>query len=481
MATKKVSDFKASPEGYALTTPDGIRIPFATAEDAQAYMDANYPNANLEPLSRTNPNQIHFASEDIENYAPASNKTGVDLYQGQAGNEKIASALHNQGAFDWLVGDARTNLWTQPMANGKGYWTDTEAYKDWKSAATSGALVALSPYILWTGMSAGTVPNFFARRFWQNFGPKAAQFLVRELPRGTAGWFGGNLVDNLSKSYTGKTWDQNATNFLSEITGYDVPEIVGEVTNPGYIGGYGLMDRGIKRAAFNHITPISYTDNAKSIVFPFSKKKEFIEMASDVLPQMFNPNHIKVPAWRRRLENIPGYNPYGNDFNSIINNNTFLNNREEAFRLALGQNPSRGLYTENSNRSYSYNLDEIYNQQGPAALSSNRGGLIKKKKTLPNGQVVEEYQYLPTRNATMNGKPAFGDNLAHNGGGIKYSENNGISNIRDVWDIQPFKDDWRLPNIPGSKWMHKHLPEFEVISALGGNPFLLDMTLPTYK
>lgn len=28
--------------------------------------------------------------------------------------------------------------------------------------------------------------------------------------------------------------------------------------------------------------------------------------------------------------------------------------------------------------------------------------------------------------------------------------------------------------------MHKYLPDFEVLNALGGKPFTLEMTIPTY-
>lgn len=47
-----------------------------------------------------------------------------------------------------------------------------------------------------------------------------------------------------------------------------------------------------------------------------------------------------------------------------------------------------------------------------------------------------------------------------------------------MWDIQPFKDAYRLPSFKGSKFIHKHMPEIEVLNVLGGKPFELNMTIP---
>lgn len=69
------------------------------------------------------------------------------------------------------------------------------------------------------------------------------------------------------------------------MTGVYIAPVLGELTNPGYIGGYKLMDRGIKRAAFNHITPMKYSDSS---ILPMTKTEELKAIIKDVPKQILN-------------------------------------------------------------------------------------------------------------------------------------------------------------------------------------------------
>lgn len=316
-----------------------------------------------------------------------------------------------------------------------------------------------------------SVPKLFTKAGAKKAGAKVAETVIREVPRASAGYAGGKGVDYVSEAVTGKSWAENASDMMSDMAGFHIEPIFGEVTNPGYTGGYKLMDRAIRRAALNQITPLSYDDVRGG---PLTKFQEGVEIAKDIPKQLFNFKEIKVPAWRSRMESKLAsssqgnkYNPAGYDLMSSISNNVLLNNREDALRLALGFTPKTPLYIKNPNGTYRYNLDYVYN-------TNPQSGLLK----IPDGYVYKAHPF----DYTPKGKPykGYGDNLAKNGGGINYTENNGMSHIVDTWDLQPFKDNFRLPSFKGAKFMHKYLPDFEVLNALGGKPFTLEMTIPTY-
>lgn len=334
-----------------------------------------------------------------------------------------------------------------------------------KPAKVGKAIVKATPQLI------KAIPKLVTTEGVKKAGAKVAEAVIREVPRSVAGYAGGKGVDIASEAITGKSWSENVANKMSDIAGFHIEPIFGEVINPGYIGGYKLTDRAIRRAAFNQITPLAYND--KSIT-PLTKFEEGIGILKDIPKQLFNPKEIKIPAWRSRLESKLAsldwhnrYNPAGYDVMSSISNKVILDNREDALRLAFGLTPRTSLYIKNPNGTYRYNLDYV-NHTNP------QSGLVK----IPDG-----YAYKPKYfDYTPKGKPykGYGDNLAKNGGGIGYTEKDGVSYITDTWDLQPFKDEFRLPSFKGAKFMHKYLPDFEVLNALGGNPFTLEMTIPTY-
>ncbi len=315
-------------------------------------------------------------------------------------------------------------------------------------------------------------PKLFTKAGAKKAGARIAETVIREVPRTTTGYVGGEAVDEASKIITGKSWSENVANKMSSMAGFHIEPIFGEVTNPGYIGGYKWMDRGIRRAAFNNITPISYTDVAGILVLPTTKSQEAKAVIKDLPKQLFSFRPIETPVWRKNLENLLGYTPNGNNLiKGPISDVNFFNNREEAMRLVFKQPSKYPLYQQNNNGTVSYNLETIINQQSP------NFSLIKDGYNVsPSGKVSVRYTYKPLKY-----KRGYLDNLGFNGGVINYQNKDGVSYISDVFDVQPFQDSYRLADIFGSgNFMHKYLPDFEAFRALGGKPFKLEMTLPTY-
>ena len=182
-----------------------------------------------------------------------------------------------------------------------------------------------------------SVPKLFTKKGAKAAGAKTVEAFTREVPRATVSGITGWGVDKTSKAITGKSWAENAADKMSDIAGFHIEPIFGEVTNPGYIGGYKWMDRGIKRAAFNHITPMGYTDS-KIIKLPMTKTEEVKAFIYNTPKQLVSFKPIEVPAWRTRIEKMPRYNPNENNiFRQPISDLDFMNNREEAMRIVFGQ------------------------------------------------------------------------------------------------------------------------------------------------
>ena len=316
------------------------------------------------------------------------------------------------------------------------------------------------------------IPKLFTKEGAKKAGAKVVETVIRETPRVSASYAAGAGVDGASKVLTGKSWADNVSGRLSDMTGVYIAPIFGELTNPGYMGGYKLMDRGIKRAAFNHITPMQYSDNQGGLRLPMTKTEELKEIIKDVPKQILNFKPIEVPKWRTRLEKMPEYSPDGNDlFGVPISDYNLMNNREDAMRIVFGQPQRRPLYIKNNNGTYSYDIDYIASQESIAPKIVKDGYNVA-----PSGEVTPRYTYIPIKD-----RIGYGDNLAFNGGYINYNEKNGMSYISDIFDVQPFKDSYRTANIFNSgNFMHKYLPDFEAFNALGGKPFELKMVLPKY-
>ena len=285
---------------------------------------------------------------------------------------------------------------------------------------------------------------------------KTTEFTLKQLPRVTTGVAAEKLVDQGSLALTDKTWAQNVSDGLSQHWGFYVPEEVTYFTNPGIYAGYGLMDRAIRRASFNHITPLAYHDG----VAPLSKFQEGVLIVKDVPKQFFNFKPINKPKWRKRFEDA------NIDLEFPISTSDFLNNREDALRIAFKLPQKYNTYIKNPNGTYSYNLDVLSKQGNPHLY-------VNGFQVSPSGIVTPRYAYTGFYKDGL-----YGDALGFNGGFINQTEKDGMLHLVDVWDIQPFKDVYRLPSFKGAKLIHKHMPEIEVLNVLGGKPFELNMTIP---
>lgn len=288
---------------------------------------------------------------------------------------------------------------------------------------------------------------------------KATEAVIREIPRVGVSVGTGTIVDATSNWLTGKTWGENISNKLSRRYGFQVPTIVGDFTNPGYYAGYNLMDRAIRRASFNQITPLAYHDG----IAPLTKFQEGIEIIKDIPKQIFDIRPIKKPKWRQRFEQSK------KDLEMPISTENMLNNREDALRLVFGQPQKYNTYIKNSDGTYSYNLETLSKQNNPYL---HREGY----QVSPSGEISPRYTYEPLQQKGM-----YGDALGYNGGFINQTEKDGLLHLVDDFDVQPFKDNYRLPSFKGAKTMHKYLPDLEIFNAFGGKPFELKMTIPKYE
>lgn len=79
-----------------------------------------------------------------------------------------------------------------------------------------------------------SVPKLFTKEGAKKLGTR----IIREAPKATADYLGGIGVDKISEVTTGKSWAENAADKMSDIAGFHIEPIFGEITNPGYIGGY---------------------------------------------------------------------------------------------------------------------------------------------------------------------------------------------------------------------------------------------------
>jgi hypothetical protein len=99
---------------------------------------------------------------------------------------------------------------------------------------------------------------------------KTAENTIREAPRFIGGLVAAGGANKATKVLTGKSINERNADALTQHWGMEVTPTTASVINPIFWGGYGLTDRAIRRASFNHITPISYSDDVAAI--PLSKK-----------------------------------------------------------------------------------------------------------------------------------------------------------------------------------------------------------------
>lgn len=298
----------------------------------------------------------------------------------------------------------------------------------------------------WAPIAIGaTVPTVIAR-------PIAA------LAATTGSIVGSKIVDKASQLFTGNSFGANLGHTIG--TSNDTAENL----NPGaFIGGiYGI--KRMLNSAYTNITPLGYNNDATSSI---SKNKEIFNMFKDFfIPK---PINTKTPKWMKYVnkETVP---------------DEYILFRNDAWRLATRQRPieyiidnkPQKLYIKTPDGTYNYNMDYVrhFNDMpyilvdrnninlGFDRITSNAGFLnVKFKSYSPAYQKAKPYKHI----VKYIGEPIT---------------------VEDKFDLQPFHDIndtgrllWKpfkniankYPNNP----IVKYIKNFEVVKAMGGNPFVL--------
>lgn len=293
--------------------------------------------------------------------------------------------------------------------------------------------------------------------------------LLKATPRIAGSIGGGFAVDKTSEALTGKTWGENASDFLSHHWGFQVPTVFGDMTNPGYYAGfkYGgdFLYHDLRKRIYRNMTPFSYA-NQDVAGMSVNHNKEIKNILKSYLnPLEFFKGTKKTPSWM--IDNdlsVIGVPEIG------LTSEARARFRDDAFRRALKLKPrsKTNTYIENPDGTVSYNLDYINKV---------------RKETGGRDFDMDDFMYW---NKRAGQKYVDGDVVTSNGGFVDAQLSDDLSTltISDVWDLQPFKDASRLPNSGTfmskiSQFMHKYDPDFEFLDLVNGNPFLLKQDFKT--
>lgn len=106
-----------------------------------------------------------------------------------------------------------------------------------------------------------SVPKLFTKEGIKRAGATTARTIIKETPKATVGYLGGKGVDLTSEAVTGKSWSENAADKMSDVLGFHVDPIFGEVTNPGYGYGYfvGNNFSNLGRYTLDNLRPFGYS------------------------------------------------------------------------------------------------------------------------------------------------------------------------------------------------------------------------------
>lgn len=194
--------------------------------------------------------------------------------------------------------------------------------------------------------SLGKNSNALVRSLWQSIaeqgiketGKHVAKEALKATP-GIAVSIGlGQGVDKASEALTDKTWGENVSDALSHRWDFGVPTIIGDMTNPGYIGGFkygnfvGTNFANRERYVLDRLTPAGYGGHGKELIevlaAPFYKK-----------PPKFHNG--KKPQWYDKYSQIYGKQAAENRFQ---NGAIWANIPEEEI--------PRTMYVRNSDGTY---------------------------------------------------------------------------------------------------------------------------------
>ena len=249
----------------------------------------------------------------------------------------------------------------------------------------------------------------------------------------------------------------------------------GQLTNPvAWLGGaYGVRlgtGQVFRNAAYNQVTPLSYTSDKS---WGINKPKEFALAIRDYLNPFFKLNSNKTPRWRKRLEKR--HNLYDDYIKYDLKKGSAFEFRDQAWRKAMRIPEKEGtlsIYTDNGDGTFSYdfdNINAIRQKYNSLQLDGMPKFVTANDPLALGGQTVVYTPHI------QSGESFIGfDHITTNGGFGKYTRNNdGTFTFEDVWDLQPFKDkDRRLMPVP------RFLRNIEVVKFFGGNPFTVKTKIP---
>lgn len=257
----------------------------------------------------------------------------------------------------------------------------------------------------------------------------------------------------------------------------------------GTIGGIGF-EKGIMNPAFSraraafyrNVTPGSYRD-----VGPMKKGKELINALGEFVDlRKIKLNTDELPKWYKPLKDYFSTHPR----NYIGLHEYEIDVRDAAIRKALHLEPRPGwdIYVDNGDGTFSYDMNLLNQYRYTKKYDANGIFLSKEKKPFKPSNLMliqkinknGKVETIGTAYREFNESWVTGDFMAGNGGMVnaRWTPDYKYIEIKDIWDVQPFKDKSRLPNLNLSKLnlsnlMNKYFPNFEVINTFGGTPFKL--------
>lgn len=134
--TRNVASFvRPGDHGVRLHLPNGKSIRFNTVDQAQSYIDINYPDRSLERYTgkqrtepQSPPKKVHYASEDLPTYIDSGRK-GINRLIGSAAPSPEFTKAYNRIGMDPIFNDVRVENMRRAWKNNPEYmqyaWTDT--------------------------------------------------------------------------------------------------------------------------------------------------------------------------------------------------------------------------------------------------------------------------------------------------------------------------------------------------------------------
>ena len=330
-----------------------------------------------------------------------------------------------------------------------------------------------------------SVPKLFTKEGVKRAGATTARTIIKETPKATIGFLAGKGADKISKTITGKSLNENISEKISNMAGFHIEPMFGEMINPGDIVGYKIapsIGKQIWKPIAEDLTPrvYKYVSPAGYFNSKLSRKEE----AKNIVKSFIKREKIDIdadPVWMK--EGIGKATGKGQNM-PYLSSEAETQFRDDAFRKYLGlpERPGHNLYLDNGDGTWSYNnnyvqavrrkyptkADILYNLKHNIISGRPRRPIVYVKESLEVGRPLKPNKsYLA------------GDFLTGNGGMVSYSElGNSTSQLFDVWDVQPFIDPTRIGNGIIGKVGHYLYPDFELSTALGKNvkPFTMRTT-----